>query len=572
MFNPYHVGHYGSDQCGSLSCRHSRNRSHVVASTCWGKIQRVAFLRDLRQHLLTWHPPILEMSEIRRLADVFKTVGLPPYTYVKPSYYGEVRSDIEQPGKHLLIEGPSGIGKTCIVFKVFEELGWADGTAFIYLSCRDADADRRITEFLARAVSADVGTLPVFVIDDFHLLSTERRSEIGSVLKRLSDLSFQLAHPPKVVLIGIPTTGISLLSDAYDLGPRIGIYRFARASDDEVERLIDAGEDALNVLFEDRDVLLSEAEGNFWLAQYVCNKVCASEEVYQTQADPRILSFNLLSIRRRLMDELYTRCMPTARVFAKGKKWRPGGNKPYLEVLVALSRVPDSVVTFDKILSVVPERRKPGIKAIRPRIGEVIYDPEKEIDLRKQLAFDPHSGFTIEDPLFRYFLTNLDLDVLYRELGVERESVELAKIYTYDVGFSFAGETRMLVEAVNHELKNEDVVTFYDFDQQAVLLALDLEATLGGIYSASCRYYLVFLDKHYREKVWTKYERDIMTRSGRTNHIIPVVLDSEGAAGTVGIANTVGRIDLQDIWVRARESGVITDDDLNKLDSPDLLA
>lgn len=522
-------------------------------------------------------------NETKRLADVFKTVGLPLYTYVKPNYYGEVRSDIEQPGKHLLIEGPSGIGKTCIVFKVFEELGWAQGPQYIYVSCRDVDVDARISEFLQAASAPGAATLPVMVIDDFHLLPTERRSEIGSVLKRLSDLSFQLVSPPKVVLIGIPTTGISLLSDAYDLGPRIGIYRFARASDSEIERLIDGGELALNVLFEDRDVLLSEAEGNFWLAQYICNKVCASEEVFETQDDTRIMSFDLLSIRRRLMDELYTRCMPTARIFAKGKKWRPGGNKPYLEVLVALSRVPDSIVTFDKILSVVPDRRKPGIKAVRPRIGEVIFDAEKGTDLRKQLAFDPHSGFTIEDPLFRYFLTNLDLDVLYRELGVERDSVERSKVYTYDIGFSFAGEARMLVEAVNHELKSEDVVTFYDFDQQAVLLAQDLETTLRSVYAASSRYYLIFLDEHYRQKVWTRYERDIMTGSGRTNHLIPVVLDAEGAAGTVGIANTLGRIDLQDVWTRIRESGAVSDDDLNtirnrcvvplleKLDAQDLI-
>jgi Cdc6-like AAA superfamily ATPase len=64
--------------------------------------------------------------EKKQLAEVFKTFGLPPYPYVKPSYYGEVRADIEQPGKHLLIEGPSGTGKTCIVYKVFEELDCDD--------------------------------------------------------------------------------------------------------------------------------------------------------------------------------------------------------------------------------------------------------------------------------------------------------------------------------------------------------------------------------------------------------------------------------------------------------------
>src|SRR5262245_20837578 len=171
------------------------------------------------------------------------------------------------------------------------------------------------------------------------------------------------------------------------------------------------------------------------------------------------------------MAELSGRYMPAARSFAKGKKWRPGGNKPYLEVLLALAKVPDSVVTFDKILNVVPERRKPGLKAIRARIPEVITDPERGVDLRKQLAFEPESGFSIEDPLFRYFLSNLEFADLYRELGVEPDNVERARLYSYDIGFSFAGESRQIVEAVNGQLKGEDVITFYDYDQQAFLLA-----------------------------------------------------------------------------------------------------
>jgi len=48
--------------------------------------------------------------------------------------------------------------------------------------------------------------------------------------------------------------------------------------------------------------------------------------------------------------------------------------------------------------------------------------------------------------------------------------------------------------------------------------------------------------------VWTQYERDILTRPGRANHIIPVIVDDEGMAGTVGIPNTIGRIDLRDVW------------------------
>lgn len=501
------------------------------------------------------------MVDKKKLGEVFKTVGLPPYTYVKPSYYGEVRADIEQPGKHLLIEGPSGVGKTCVVYKVFEALGWAKDKDYAYVSCRDPGADVIVRVFFEICAGGGRPTPSVIVVDDFHLLPVSMRAEVGGALKRLSDRAFEQSDPPKAILIGIPTAGNSLVGDSYDLGPRLGSYRVARATDREIGQLIDEGEAALEVLFEDRDILLAESAGNFWLAQYICNKVCATHEIYETQDAPKILTFDLLSIRQRLMAELSQRYLPTARTFAKGKKWRPGGNKPYLEVLMALSRIPDSVITFDKVLNVVAETRRPGLKAIRGRIAEVIYDPP--VDLRKQIAFEPDAGFSIEDPLFRYFLSNLDSAQLYKELGVEPERVDGGRAYAYDIGFSFAGETRRIVEAVNAQLKAEDVITFYDFDQQAFLLALDLEHTLRRMYADSCRYFLVFLGEHYSEKVWTKYEKDIMTTSGRRDHIIPIILDDAGAKGAVGIPTTVGRIDLRVQWSEIQKTGHISAEAIN---------
>lgn len=505
------------------------------------------------------------MSDKKKLEDVFKTVGLPPYTYIKPAYYGEVRADISQPGKHLLIEGPSGIGKTCVAFKVFEDLGLVQGTDFDYVSCRDGNALIAVETFFAAAGDGARTKTPIIVIDDFHLLPAPRRAEIGSTLKRMSDRAFERTAPPKAVLIGIPTTGVSLLSDAYDLGPRLGTYVLARAPDSEIDRLISEGESALQVLFEDRDVLLSESAGNFWLAQYICSKVCASQEVYDTQDEVRIMTFDLLGIRQRLMTELTQRYLPVARTFARGKKWRPGGNKPYLEIILALCKIPDSVVTFDKLLNLVPDRRKPGIKAVRLRIAEVIFDVAKAVDLRKQIAFDPDAGFSIEDPLFRYFLSNLEQRRLYQELGVEDGTVETNRLYSYDIGFSFAGEVRRIVEQVNAEMKSEDVITFYDYDQQAFLLALDLEETLGRVYAESCRYYLVFMDRHYKEKVWTKYEKNVMTRPGRKEHLIPVLLDDIGGEGAVGISSTIGRIDLRDLWTDIQKTGAISTDTLNAI-------
>jgi len=85
------------------------------------------------------------------------------------------------------------------------------------------------------------------------------------------------------------------------------------------------------------------------------------------------------------------------------------------------------------------------------------------------------------------------------------------------------------------------------------------------VYAESCRYYLVFLDEHYRDKVWTKYEKDVMTRPGRKEHIIPVLLDNSGAEGAVGIPATIGRIDLRDVWAALKKGSAVTQDITNAL-------
>lgn len=87
----------------------------------------------------------------------------------------------------------------------------------------------------------------------------------------------------------------------------------------------------------------------------------------------------------------------------------------------------------------------------------------------------------------------------------EDENLDKGRLYSYDIGFSFAGETRQIVEAVNSEMKAEDVVTFYDYDQQAFLLAL------------------------------------------------------------VGIPTTIGRIDLRDIRSQVQKTGMITKESINAL-------
>ena len=46
------------------------------------------------------------------LEEVFRTEGLPEFTFVPPPNYNDILLDIRRPGKPVVLEGQSGTGKT----------------------------------------------------------------------------------------------------------------------------------------------------------------------------------------------------------------------------------------------------------------------------------------------------------------------------------------------------------------------------------------------------------------------------------------------------------------------------
>ena len=60
------------------------------------------------------------------LQDVFKDSGVPTYTFVEPNEYIKIVVTLSTKGRCLVVEGPSGIGKTTCVLKALEYLGMGD--------------------------------------------------------------------------------------------------------------------------------------------------------------------------------------------------------------------------------------------------------------------------------------------------------------------------------------------------------------------------------------------------------------------------------------------------------------
>lgn len=119
--------------------------------------------------------------------------------------------------------------------------------------------------------------------------------------------------------------------------------------------------------------------------------------------------------------------------------------------------------------------------------------------------------------------------------------------FEYDVAISFAGEDRAIVQPYAEELQKRSIRIFYADFAQADLWGADLYETFDAIYRLKARYCVLFLSKHYAEKVWTNHERrSAQARAVTENreYILPVRLD---ATEISGLRPTIGYLDYSSI-------------------------
>jgi hypothetical protein len=117
------------------------------------------------------------------------------------------------------------------------------------------------------------------------------------------------------------------------------------------------------------------------------------------------------------------------------------------------------------------------------------------------------------------------------------------KSFRYDIVLSFAGENRTYVEGVAGFLRKQGVAVFYDRHEEAELWGKELSEELDMIYSEEGRYCVMFVSRHYAEKMWTTHERRSAIERAlkqRSEYILPVRFDDTEVPG---LRSTVGYID-----------------------------
>lgn len=327
--------------------------------------------------------------------EVFKLSGIPTYTFVPPMEYEKLLVALRSPGRGVVIEGPSGIGKTTAVTQALAQLRLDEKV--LKLSARKADNRELIAE-LPRMKA--IGTV---IVDDFHRLDEDVRREVAEYLKTLAD---EEAADSKLVVVGINRAGESLIRFAKDLVNRIDTVRFEVNPDERVEQMIAQGEEALNVRLGIRDEIIGSAHGSFAIAQMLCQETCLAAgitEAAEVEATPTVSYEVVLS---RVMDRLGDAFLPLAIRFASGTKLRREGRAPYLHILRWLAEGNEWSIDLEREAALHPTLKGSVTQVVEKDYLQKVLDTYPEVS--DVLHFDPDTKVLgAEDPQFVFYIRNI---------------------------------------------------------------------------------------------------------------------------------------------------------------------
>lgn len=437
------------------------------------------------------------------LEDVFKLSGVPTYTFVEPTEYNALRVALRTPGRGVVIEGPSGIGKTTAVRRA------AQGQHLdpLLLSSRRAD-DVDIIRELPRM--SDAGLV---IIDDFHRLDDFTKNSIADHMKLLAD---EENTQSKVVVLGINRAGQSLIDFASDLSGRLDIIRFESNPPAKVAELVRAGTQVMNVRLPEQ-AIVRKAQGSFSLAQRICYHACLAAGYLESPLEVGQVAEPLEVILERVVDELAVKFMDTALQFATGPNFSKEGRAPYLQVLQWLARADEPTINLDREMHKHPEVQRSVFQIVNG--GHLATFLEKNPRLADLLHFDARTRvLAVEDPSFHFFLKNVTWGKFAERVGY----LNVGFSTRYDFALSFAGSDRNIVEMLVNELSLREFSVFYDSAEQAKILAANLEEYLAPIYASEATFVLCVMGPNYPSRVWAVFESNQFRARFGAESVIPI--------------------------------------------------
>lgn len=469
------------------------------------------------------------MNEPIYLEDVFKLSGIPTITFVEPDEYQNLYVSIRTSGRGVIIEGPSGIGKTTCVRQVIEKLKAEPSDKIIkefkVLSGRKKNDVDIIKGILS---SSDFGGV---IIDDFHKLDDDLKCKISDLLKNLAD---EQPDNCKLIIIGINKTGKSLIDLSPDLLSRISIVKFESNPEYKLRELLEKGERALNLSLNVKEEIVSDSDGAFHIAQMLAHNACLQAKITERSDTHNTTDISYESLKETVIQELGYRFHDIVVRFVKGQRVKKGSRAPYLHVLYWLSREEERSLNLESYLINNPNHRN--------SVGQIITKGHLKTHYDSYHPFydvmhynDETTEISIEDPKFYYYIKNILWSKLAEKIGFN--SFEFKS--KYDFALSFAGANRAHAEYLNQRLADSELSVFYDFNEQSRILSEDVEQYLAPIYRSESAFVVPFLSKDYPSRIWCKFEGDTFKERFGNGCVIPLRY-SDCPIGMFDTSNGIG--------------------------------
>ena len=462
------------------------------------------------------------MKTNKKLEEVFKLSGVPEHTFVEPEEYDRLYIALRTPGRGVVIEGPSGIGKTTSVIKALDSLNLGEGVRV--LSARK----RKDIPLIHKLIKED--DFGIIVIDDFHKLEDNLKKEFSDLLKVLAD---EGGDESKLILVGINKTGNSLINYASDLRNRIDIIRFESNSDTKIQELLEKGEKALNIEVTIKPSIVQDSHGSFHLAQMLAHHACLKSKLFD-EGELRETTVSFESVKQAILDDLAYSFSATTINFCKGQRVKKGSRAPYLHVLYWLAESNSMSINISSNLIDYPNHRNSvGQITLKGHLKEHYHSND---DYSNVIYYnDETTELSVEDPKFFYFIKNLPWSMVARKIGFYGVDFKSK----YDFALSFAGAQRALAERLYSKLADNEISVFYDNNEQARILSADVEDYLAPIYRSESRFIVPFLSKDYPTRVWCKFEADHFKQRFGENSVIPLWM-SDNTPGMFDESNGKG--------------------------------
>ncbi len=355
---------------------------------------------------------IVDINEYQ-IHDVFRLSGVPKINFVEPSNFKRLVASIKHQGRGIIIEGPSGIGKTTCISRAIEKLHLKE-SEYTYLSARnpvDIEEIKTLREWHNSIV----------VIDDFHRLEENQKSIIADYLKYLADVEI---NNKKLIIIGIPNTGQKLISFGYDLATRIDIYEFGKNPNEKISELIEKGEQALNIKFDKKTEIILASNGSLCIAQRLCNYSAIQADIDKTQQITKIITTNLAEIIEEVKKEFSRQFDDFIFEFAQlgGKK-----DRTCVKLLKELGISENGGVNLDRLQGVRPNLANGIEKLIEEKLIQNLLG---NTGLCKEFLFFDNftNDLVIDDPNLLFYINNTSEETI-ANLSGKRTMKEKNKVF-----------------------------------------------------------------------------------------------------------------------------------------------